>query len=168
MKTKAKRKLTFTALPRDYVGLCSLLTPRRIRDKTCYDNTVKVADAMAVHVKDFSKDQEDYFDVLCMLIEVHDAEHVKWPKLTPLQRLKYLLEQASLSGVDLSRILGASRILGPMILRGEREITAGHARALGAHFGLPAGAFIETLGGVNPTSGGVREGGGRKGSNPLA
>jgi len=28
-------------------------------------------------------------------------------------------------------------------LRGERSITADHARKLGAHFGLNAGAFIE-------------------------
>jgi antitoxin component HigA of HigAB toxin-antitoxin module len=57
--------------------------------------------------------------------------------------LKHLLEQHGLSGVDLSRLLGVSSKLGPMILRGERSITVEHARALGAHFGLPAGAFIE-------------------------
>jgi antitoxin component HigA of HigAB toxin-antitoxin module len=34
-------------------------------------------------------------------------------------------------------------MLGPMILRGERSITAEHARKLGKRFGLPAGVFIE-------------------------
>ena len=48
-----------------------------------------------------------------------------------------------MSATDLSRLLGASRQLGPMILRGERRITAEHARTLGSHFGLSAGAFIE-------------------------
>ena len=49
-----------------------------------------------------------------------------------------------LNGADVSRILGVSRHLGPMILRGERAITANHAPALGAHFDLSAGVFIES------------------------
>ena len=89
-------------------------------------------------------DQEDYFDLLCSLLEAWDAVHVKWPKQSPRKLLQHLLDEHQLSGADLSRILGAtSRHLGPMILRGEREITAAHARALGAHFSLPAGTFIQ-------------------------
>jgi antitoxin component HigA of HigAB toxin-antitoxin module len=90
------------------------------------------------------EDQEDYFDVLFTLLEVYEAEHVKLKKVNPLKLLQNLCEEHHLSGTDLSRILGAStRHLGAMILRGEREITAAHARALGAHFHLPAGMFIE-------------------------
>jgi HTH-type transcriptional regulator/antitoxin HigA len=143
MKTARKTKLTFAKLPTDYAGLCGVLTPRPIRDKTDYENTVEVTDAMAVHAEHFSADQEDYFDVLCTLIEAWDAEHVRWPKLKPLKLLKHLLAERDQGGADLSRLLGASRQLGPMILRGDREITAEHARTLGKHFGLPAGAFIE-------------------------
>ena len=139
---KTKKKLTFGELPRDYAGLCGVFTPRRIHDKADYENTVEVADAMAVHAEEFSKDQEDYFDVICTLIEAYDAERVKWRKVSGLRFLKYLLEEAGMNGADLSRILGVSRLLGPMILRGEREITAAHARALGEHFHMNAGAFI--------------------------
>jgi len=142
MKADAKKKITFADLPRDYIGLCRVLTPRRIRDKADYDNTVDVTDAMALHGDEFSKDQEDYFDVLCTLIEAYDAEHVKRDHVSGLRLLTYLLEQAELSGADLSKILGVSRMLGPMILRGEREITAEHARTLGRHFHMDPGAFI--------------------------
>ena len=142
MKTK-KSKLTFADLPRDYAGLVGVFTPRPIRDKTDYANMVEVADAMAVHAEVFTRDQEDYFDILCRLIEAWDAEHVTWPGVTGLDVLKHLLDEHQLSGADLSRILGVSRLLGPMIRRGDRAITAEHARKLGAHFGLPAGTFIE-------------------------
>lgn len=143
MKMKAKQKLTFAGLPRDYAGLCGILTPRPIRDKADYANTVEVTDAMALHAAAFSADQEDYFDVLCTLIEAYDAQHVKWKHVSPVERLRYLLEENGMSGADLSRLLGASsRHLGPMILRGEREITAAHARTLGQRFGLQPGAFI--------------------------
>ena len=143
MKTARATKPVFADLPDDYAGLCRTFLPRPIRTKAEYAAVAEMADAMAVHEPDFTRDQEDYFDMLCRLLEVWDREHVTWPDLTPLDMLKHLLEQHGLSGADLSRLLGVSPKLGPMILRGERSITVEHARALGAHFGLPTGAFIE-------------------------
>ena len=142
MKTKTKIKLRFADLPKDYPGLCRVFLPRPIRDKADYDNTAEVAEAMVLWDEEFSDDQEDYFDLLCTLIEAWDKEHVKWPKVGPVRLLKHLLENHDMSGADLSRLLGASRQLGPMILRGERSITAEHARVLGKHFALNPGAFI--------------------------
>ncbi len=143
MKSKTTAKLRFADLPKDYPGLCRVFMPRPIRDKTDYANTAEIADAMVLWNEDFSRDQEDYFDHLCTLLERYDAEHVKWPKVSGLRMLKYLLENHGMNGADLSRLLGASRQLGPMILRGEREITAAHARVLGKHFALDPGAFIQ-------------------------
>ena len=62
--------------------------------------------------------------------------------VAPLELLKHLLAENDMGGADLSRLLGGSRQLGPMILRGERSITAEHARKLGARFALDPGAFI--------------------------
>ena len=80
---KTKTKIRFADLPKDYVGMCRLLLPRPIRDKVDYDNVVEIADAMVLWNDDFTPDQGDYFDLLCSLIEAYDAEHVRWPKLTP-------------------------------------------------------------------------------------
>jgi antitoxin component HigA of HigAB toxin-antitoxin module len=143
MSIKQKSKLSFVALPRDYAGLCGILLPRPIRDETDLANTVEVTDVMAVHAEDFSDDQQDYFDLLCSLVQTYEDQQVKWPQRSVRQRLQYLAKEHDLAGADLSRILGVSRNLGPMILRGDREITAAHARVLGAYFGLPAGTFIE-------------------------
>jgi len=143
MKTKAKTKPSFADMPKDYEALCRFHLPRPIRDQADYDNTVEAAEIFAGFEEAMTKDQDDYFDLLCALIEAWDKEHVKWSKVTGLQMLKYLLENHGMSGADLSRLLGASRQLGPMILRGDREITVAHARVLGAHFALNPGAFIE-------------------------
>ena len=139
---KAKAKLAFAAFPRDYAGLCGILTPRPIRDHADYDSTVEVTDTMTLHANEFSADREDYFDVLCTLIEHYDNTRAKWPAGTPLQRLRDLADEHGMSGADLARLLGVTRRAGAMLLSGERAITAEHARALGVHFGLPAGAFI--------------------------
>jgi HTH-type transcriptional regulator/antitoxin HigA len=139
---KIRRKISFASLPRDFTGLCGVHTPRPIRDATDYENTTEIMDAMVLWNKEFSRDQKDYFDVLVTLIEHYDTEHTKFPEIAPLEILKSLLEDHKLTAADLSRILGASRQLGPMILRGERNITADHARTLGAHFKLSPGAFL--------------------------
>jgi len=140
---KIREPVQFKDLPRDFTGLCGVLTPRPIRDKGDYDYVAEITEAMALWNEEFSGDQEDYFDLLCMLMENYDKEHVKWAKVSTVDMLKHLMEEHEITGAELSRILGTSRTLGPMILRGERAITAEHARKLGKRFGLPAGAFIE-------------------------
>jgi antitoxin component HigA of HigAB toxin-antitoxin module len=64
------------------------------------------------------------------------------PKVSGLKALKFLVEENGLSSRELSRILGASPMLGGMILRGERDITASHARTLGKHFAVDPGLFL--------------------------
>lgn len=145
MKTKAKSKtkLRFADLPKDYAALCRVFLPRPVRDQADYDNTWEIIEAMVLWDAEFSPDQEDYFELLCTLLEAWDKAHVAWRKVGGLEMLRHLVEEHGLSGADLSRILGASsRHLGPMILRGEREITAAHARALGKHFALSPGVFV--------------------------
>lgn len=140
---KTRKKIIFADLPRDFTGLCNAHAPRPIRDSVDYNNTMEIVDAMVLWEKKFSRDQKDYFEVLVTLVEQYEKENVKFPAVSPLDTLKHLLEEHELSASDLSRILGVSRHLGAMILRGERAITADHARVLGAHFGVAAGVFIE-------------------------
>ena len=139
---KPKTKLRFQELPKDYTALCRVFLPRPIHDAVDYANVAEVADAMALWHDDFTRDQADYFDLLCSLMEEYDAEHVKWPKVRGVDVLKHLLEENGLVAADLSRILGGSRNLGAMILRGERNLTLPHIRKLAAHFKVGAELFV--------------------------
>ena len=140
MKTKHAYRLD--AMPKDYAGLCGVFLPRPIHDRASYDNTVEVADVFAGHEDAMTADQHDYFDLLCDLIEKHEKETARPSKLRALALLKHLVQEHGLRGAGLSRILGASPSLGPMILRGERKITADHAVRLGKHFGLRPDVFL--------------------------
>ena len=144
MPTKAKYR--FEDLPKDYDGLCRVLTPRKIHDQVEYGNVTEITDAMALWRDDFSGDQADYFELLCAIIEDYDAAHVKWPKVTGAQMLKHLMDERDMSAADLSRLLGGSRNLGAMILRGERNLTVEHIGKLAAHFKVSPAVFI----GVEP------------------
>lgn len=101
-----------------------------------------MTDAMAGH--NLTPDQEDYFDRLCRLIQDYKTGQgrVSAPRVTGLDALWHLLEEHRMGGADLSRLLGAHRTLGAMILRGERKLTVEHVRALRASFGVSADLFL--------------------------
>ena len=139
---KAHKKLRFSDLPKDFQGLCSVHTPRPIHDGADYENTAELIDIMVLWNKEFTRDQDDYFELLVTLIEHYDSEHTHFPEVSPLEIIKTLFADHGLSGSDLARILGTSRQHGAMILRGERSITADHARLLGAHFKISPGVFL--------------------------
>ena len=119
-----------------------VLPPRPIHDEVDYDNLTEVTDAMVLWRDDFTTDQRDYFDLLCSLVEDYDARQVKWPKVKGREILQHLLNEHDLAAADLSRILGGSRNLGAMILRGDRNLTLPHVRKLAAHFKVSPELFI--------------------------
>lgn len=137
-----KHTYDFQAMPKDYAGLCRVFLPRPIHDKAGYENTVEVADTFAGFEDEMTGDQNDYFDLLCDLIEKHEKDTTPPPEFRALDLLKHLVAEHNLSGTGLSRILGKSLTLGPMTLRGERKIIADHAVRLGSHFGLRPDVFL--------------------------
>ena len=145
MKTAARTRMAGTAfagLPRDYESLCRMHLPRPIRDKAEYKSSLEFAALFAGHEDAMSADQNDYFELLAALLETWENAHVSWKKKTPADTLKHLLTEHGLTATALSGILKASPKLGPMILRGERRITADHARALAEYFKVSVEAFL--------------------------
>ncbi|MGB7769450.1 MAG: helix-turn-helix domain-containing protein [Verrucomicrobiia bacterium] len=140
MKTP-RSKIEFARLPKNYASLCRMLTPRPIRDKVEFENVTEITDAMAGHK--LTPDQEDYFDLLCRLIEDYEKEQsLPAPKVTALDALQHLLDAHDMSAADLARLLGVHRTLGAMILRGERQLTLAHVRTLAKHFSVSADLFL--------------------------
>ena len=71
----------------------------------------------------------------------HDETQVGVRGIRGVDVLCSLMEDHAMSGADLSRLLGASRSLGPMILRSDRNLTTEHARVLSARFQVDPGVF---------------------------
>jgi HTH-type transcriptional regulator/antitoxin HigA len=139
---KTKTKLRFQDLPKDYASLCRLFLPRPIRDAVNYSQVAEVTNAMVLWHEDFTRDQDEYFELLCSLLEEYDGKHMKWPKGTAVDMLKHSMEERDMSAAALSRLLGGSRNLGAMILRGERKLTLNHVRILARHFRVSADLFL--------------------------
>jgi antitoxin component HigA of HigAB toxin-antitoxin module len=139
---KTGTPIRFEAMPKDYAGLGRMLMPRPIHDPVDFENVTEITDSMAGHK--LSPDQEDYFDLLCRLIEDYEKEHIQinTPKVTALDCLQHLLEAHEMSAADLARLLKVHRTLGAMILRGERKLTLAHVRTLAKHFSVSADLFV--------------------------
>ncbi len=139
---KTATRLNFAGMPKSYTGLCQILTPRPIHDKVDFENVTEITDAMAGHK--LTADQEDYFDLLCQLIENYEKEHGQLiaPKVTGLEMLQHLLDAHDMSAADLARLLEVHRTLGAMILRGERKLTLNHVRTLSRRFNVSGDLFL--------------------------
>jgi HTH-type transcriptional regulator/antitoxin HigA len=137
---RVRAKIEFAQLPNHYAGLCQLLTPRPIHDKLEFLNVTELTDTMAGHK--LTPDQEDYFDLLCRLIEDYEQERIVPSKTTGLEALKSILDAHNISAAGLARVLRVHRTLGAMILRGERKLTLDHVRTLARHFGVSADLFV--------------------------
>lgn len=134
-------KISFATLPKNYAGLCEMLSPRIIHDKAEFDNMVEITDAMAGHK--MTTDQEEYFDLLCRLIEDYEKEQgLPAPKASGLDALRHLLEAHDMNGTDLAQLLGVHRTLGGMTLRAERMLTLAHVRKLAKRFSVSADLFL--------------------------
>lgn len=95
---------------------------------------------------DLNRDQQDYLQTLTVFVERYESEHeqtqVSLDSVRGIDVLRSLLAEHDMSGADVSRLLGATRALGPMILRGEHCLTRHHARLLGEHFRVDPGVLI--------------------------
>jgi len=80
-------------------------------------------------------------DVLAILIEKYEDEHLSFDLPDPVEAIKFRMEQAGLSRKDLEPIIG-SRSKVSEILSGKRELTLKMARALHSHLGIPAESLL--------------------------
>jgi antitoxin component HigA of HigAB toxin-antitoxin module len=133
-------------LPRTFNDLNTLFPLRPIRDAIDLDNAYEILDRLAV-INTPTKDQQDYLDTLVLLTEAFDKEDSEAAlaaadRISGLEMLKYIMENTRMTQASLAKIMRVSEGAVSMILRGSRAITADHARILGKHFKIDAGAFI--------------------------
>jgi len=145
MATRTPKARRFHGPPADrYGALVAALPPRPLHDKTDYEHAVAMIGRLVGY--ELNGDQQDYLEAITVFVERYEREHAaaRWDtgRARGLDVLRSLVKEHAMSGADLSRLLGVSRTVGSMILRGERAITAKHARTLGEHFCLDPGVFI--------------------------
>ena len=129
-------------LPKSLIDLQKkLFILRPIHNKTQYKKAMAVATDLSSRPK-LTRDQTDYLEVLTDVISRYEENQIQMDKHSPIEILKFLVEENNMSGSELGRILG-NRTLGPAILRGDRSLSKANIRRLADHFSVNPSIFIE-------------------------
>jgi antitoxin component HigA of HigAB toxin-antitoxin module len=133
-------------LPKTWSALARLRELRPIADEDDLDFANALAGRLAtLDENSTTADQDAYLESLATLIDVYEARHhpTADPSITPLHRLRFLMEEHGMSQRELGRLLGdSSGALGGRILRGERALSKAHILTLAKRFKLSPAAFL--------------------------
>ena len=138
---KTNSVMAFKNMPGDYQGLVMMFMPKAIHDEIDYENTLEVIDALVGH--ELCDEQELFLDTLSTLVEAYEDEHhaIKTRGLSPIEALKFLMEEHEMTAADLGNLLG-ERTLGSKIMRGDRKMGLKYAKSLAKKFGVDVSLFI--------------------------
>jgi antitoxin component HigA of HigAB toxin-antitoxin module len=113
----------------------------RAQHKAALDELMRLARRMDAGKA--TRAEKDAAHVLGLLVK--DYETARFGELrdntTPIERLRYLVEESGMSASDLGRLLG-DRPLGFRVLTGERELSKAHIQRLADYFNVAPGYFL--------------------------
>src|ERR1700749_3968093 len=102
---------------------------RPIKTEDQYNSTLaRVYDLMQMDLKENSE-ESDELEVLSILVETYETEHYPIPSPSPLEAIKFRMEQMGISEKELSEILGY-RSRKSEILSGKRKLSLAMIRKL--------------------------------------
>lgn len=129
--------------PRPRRKACSLdVWP--IHNAVDYDRAVVVVNQLAICPEgSLAPDDQDRLDIFTDLIEAYDRQHyrLKIDHLTPVELVKFLMQEHGMSASDLGRLLG-NRQSGHEILIGRRQLSKAQIRRLAEHFHVSPALFF--------------------------
>ena len=124
-----------------YLRLIEQLPLRPIRSEIDLAKATAVAGRLAVSSR-LTRDEQDYLDVLCDLIERYEDEHHRIEARSGPELLAFLLEENGLSQAQLARETGIAKSTLSAILKGRRALSLAHVTALCRRFKLEPSAFL--------------------------
>lgn len=130
--------------PKRYGKLLAAKLPRPIEDE--HELERRKAEMLSLEDKDedsgLAPEEKKYLELLTILVMEFEREHFPIENLaTPLERLRYAMEQKSVTQSQIAKLLD-SRSLASAILSGKRGISRESARKLAEVLAVPADMFL--------------------------
>ena len=115
---------------------------RPLQSEGEYRAAVKVLGQLAAR-EELDDGERDYLSALSRFVGDYEAQHYKLDdrKMTPLEALKYLMEENDMNTTDLGYVLG-SRGLASEVLNGKRGLSKTLIRRLADRFAVDPGLFL--------------------------
>lgn len=115
---------------------------RPIKNEQQYDKSLqRVYELMQKDVKPDTK-ESDELEILSILIKEYENEFHTMPQPSPLEAIRFRMDQMNISETELSKILGA-RSRKSEILSGKRKLSLAMIRRLKEKLNIPAEVLIQ-------------------------
>lgn len=127
----------------EYGELLAKYCPRVIQSERQYKRVRKQARELIFLGSAINPAQVEIAKLLGILIQIYEREHyhVDTSKVTPLRKLKHLMESNGHRAKDLWDVIGDKGTVSK-ILSGERQISKAHAQRLAAFYHVTPALFI--------------------------
>lgn len=113
-----------------------------VKTEATYRRALKLLSSFFDHPPAAGSAQEAEFELLMMMVERYEAEHVTVKAPDPVAAIEFAIEQRGLSPADMQQVLGSRQRVHD-ILRKKRRLSLDHVRALHAKLLIPADVLIQ-------------------------
>ncbi len=126
----------------DFITLAKQFRLRKIKSK----NENKAALAFFQKIRsagenNLSKGEIEFLQVLATLIKDFESKHYSFEKPSPVELLKYLMEEHGLTQNDLAEDFGGQATVS-LVLSGKRDFTKAHIEKLSKRFNVSPALFF--------------------------
>lgn len=112
-----------------------------IRTEQDYEAALRAVEPMFDNEPALDTPEGDYFEIMCLLIEEYEKKHYPIEPPTPVEAIKFRMDQQGLSVKDLESAIGKpNRVY--EIFSGTRSLTLPMIRRLHKQFGIPLESLI--------------------------
>lgn len=130
-----------TTVGKPYLDLIRRFPLRPLRSEADLDGAIAVIDRLTDR-GNLSAQEEDYLEVLAGLVEAYEAEHDPLPRMTPVEALRFLIEQNRLTQAELAQQTGLAVATLSEILNEKRGISPKARAALAQRFRVSPALFV--------------------------
>ena len=124
-----------------YPELLAKHPPRVIRTEAENERFTRILEEFDRRHTSLTRAEREYADLLTLLIENFEEQQYQLPKASPLEALRFLMDQHQLRQKDMLDVFGSPSIASE-VLSGKRELSKEHIRRLSARFSLPVEIFF--------------------------
>lgn len=126
-----------------YLELLQKFPPRPIRSEEELIEVQKAIDAL-LDSKELTSEEQDYLNLLGILIQEYEDKQVSIPDLYGIELLKELIKEKGLRQKDLVPIFKTESIVSA-VLSGQRSFTVEHIEKLAAFFKISPSVFFRQV-----------------------
>ena len=124
-----------------YTALLAKLPPRVIRSEEQNESYIQALYELEQHQATWGSEEAELAELLTLLIEDYEEKHYRLPQATPLEMIRFLMDQQGLKQKDLAEVFGTPSIVSE-VLNGKRELNKEHISRLSARFQVSPELFF--------------------------